>query len=98
MKRLDHSQWNVFRNSAPQLLGPADVAKVIRMQLARIRPGVRIVPHVDLGGWARRSHRIHVPIVTSPDVAFEVSSTATSIGCAIAHTTTACDTLAVSSE
>jgi hypothetical protein len=55
------------------LLGPADLAKVIRMQLARIRPGVHIVPHVDLGGWARLSHRIHVPVVTSADVAFEVS-------------------------
>jgi hypothetical protein len=60
--------------TASQLLGAADVSKVIRMQLARIRPGVHIKPHVDLGGWATHSHRIHVPIVTSTGVTFQVSS------------------------
>lgn len=62
----------MLHGCAPQLLGAADAANVIRMQLARIRPGVHIVPHVDLGGWARHSHRIHVPVVTSADVVFEV--------------------------
>lgn len=71
------------------------MAKVIRMQLARIRPGVHIVPHVDLGGWARHSHRIHVPVVTSDDVAFEVSHSAVIASSAIARTTAACETLAL---
>lgn len=37
-----------------QLLGPADVSNIIRMQLARMRPGVQIKPHTDLG--ARVTH------------------------------------------
>lgn len=34
--------------------------------------GAKIEPHVDQGRWFRLAHRIHVPLVTNPDVEFRV--------------------------
>lgn len=31
-------------------------------------PGGHILKHVDMGGWAVKLHRVHVPIITNPDV------------------------------
>jgi hypothetical protein len=36
--------------------------------------GARIEPHVDQGRWFRLAHRIHVPLVTNPDVEFRVGT------------------------
>lgn len=49
-----------------QVLGPADAANVVRLQLARMAPGARILPHTDTGGYAAEGHRIHVVVQTSP--------------------------------
>ena len=56
----------------PQVLGQADLANIIRLQLARMRPGVRIKAHVDRGRWASQAHRIHIPLTAAPGVAFQV--------------------------
>lgn len=53
-------------------MGQADMAKIIRLQFARMRPGIRIKPHTDLGQWASRSHRIHIPVTAAPGVGFAV--------------------------
>ena len=34
--------------------------------------GAKIEPHVDQGRWFRLAHRIHVPLITNPDVEFRV--------------------------
>ena len=45
---------------------------MVRLQLARMRPGIHILPHTDRGQWAVHAHRIHIPITTGPDVHFDV--------------------------
>lgn len=49
-----------------QVLGPADAGNVVRLQLARMAPGARILPHTDTGGYAAAGHRIHVVLQTNP--------------------------------
>ena len=55
-----------------QILGSTDMDKIVRLQLARMRPGVEIYPHVDRGMWALNSHRIHVPVTAASGVTFDV--------------------------
>ena len=57
-----------------QLLGHGDMDKVVRLQLARMRPGIHILPHTDRGQWAVHAHRIHVPVTAGPEVHFDVRS------------------------
>lgn len=45
---------------------------LLRLQLARMTPGASIKRHSDTGGWAQRSHRVHVPLVGNDDVRFTV--------------------------
>ena len=45
---------------------------VVRCLLARIPPGAHIGIHHDTGRWTTLTHRIHVPVVTNPDVVFRV--------------------------
>lgn len=47
-----------------------------RVMLARMAPGGVIKAHVDANRAARWPHKIHVPILTNPDVAFLVGETA----------------------
>ena len=50
---------------------PAERAsRAVRLQLARMAPGGKILKHSDKGGWATGLHRIHIPIVTNPEVQF----------------------------
>lgn len=58
-----------------QILGPADVRNILRLQLARMAPRSRLRQHVDSGGYAERGHRIHVVLQTNPGVAFHVCET-----------------------
>lgn len=44
--------------------------RAVRLQLARMAPGGKILKHSDKGGWATGLHRIHIPIITNPDVQF----------------------------
>ncbi|GMH56266.1 hypothetical protein TL16_g02095 [Triparma laevis f. inornata] len=45
-------------------------SKVVRMLFASLPPGVTIPVHHDTGEWVNKSHRIHVPIITNPEVLF----------------------------
>jgi hypothetical protein len=44
--------------------------RAVRLQLARMSPGGSILKHSDKGGWATGLHRIHIPVITNPDVHF----------------------------
>ena len=44
--------------------------RAVRLQMARMAPGGKILKHSDKGGWATGLHRIHVPVITNPDVQF----------------------------
>ena len=43
-------------------------ARIVRLQLARMGPGGAILKHSDTGRWASGLHRIHVPLITNPEV------------------------------
>jgi Aspartyl/Asparaginyl beta-hydroxylase len=43
---------------------------VIRCQIAALLPGGRIARHQDVSPLLRASHRVHVPLVTWPEVTF----------------------------
>lgn len=43
-------------------------ARIVRLQLARMGPGGAILKHSDTGRWATGLHRIHVPLITNPEV------------------------------
>ena len=43
---------------------------VIRAMAVRLRPGARIMPHVDEHESLKISHRIHLPLITNPRVRF----------------------------
>lgn len=45
-----------------QVLGRADLGKVMRAHLARLAPGAAVRIHRDQGGYVERGHRIHVPL------------------------------------
>lgn len=68
-----------------QILGSADMDKVVRLQLARVRPGVEILPHVDRGVWALNSHRIHVPLTAPAGVTFDVRNLAMHANVGLCH-------------
>ncbi|KAF8065849.1 hypothetical protein HT031_002909 [Scenedesmus sp. PABB004] len=60
-------------SATARILGPADARNVVRLQLARMAPGLADIRlHVDSGGYATRGHRIHVPLETNPSVAFDL--------------------------
>lgn len=44
-----------------------------RAMLANLRPGCEIIPHMDIGGALRGSHRIHAPLQTNNDVRFLIN-------------------------
>ncbi len=44
--------------------------RAVRLQLARMAPGGSILKHADKGGWATGLHRVHIPVITNPDVEF----------------------------
>ncbi|ETW00999.1 hypothetical protein H310_06635 [Aphanomyces invadans] len=45
--------------------------RVVRCLFARMPPKTLIPPHHDNGPWVARTHRIHVPLVTYPEVEFK---------------------------
>jgi aspartyl/asparaginyl beta-hydroxylase (cupin superfamily) len=46
-----------------------------RVMLARMAPGGVIHPHQDMNPAAKWPHKIHVPLLTNPDVTFFVDGT-----------------------
>ncbi|KAK3260807.1 hypothetical protein CYMTET_30256, partial [Cymbomonas tetramitiformis] len=47
------------------------VEHIVRLQLARMVSGSEIRRHQDTGGWAKTTHRIHVPLISHSGVSFE---------------------------
>ena len=45
---------------------------IVRLVLAELPVGARILPHRDVGALLTRTHRCHLPIVTSERVRFEI--------------------------
>ena len=60
------------------ILGPLGIRpdRIMRMQLAQMTEGAEVKVHYDKGEWARRAHRVHVPVVTHDAVTFLVQSNA----------------------
>jgi len=46
-----------------------------RVMLARMAPGEDIRPHVDANPAAKWPHKIHVPLLTNPQVGFQIGDT-----------------------
>jgi hypothetical protein len=44
------------------------------MQFALMPPGSNIRLHRDMGGYALKAHRIHIPLVTNKDIQFQVGT------------------------
>ena len=69
--------YNYFKDLLEPILlktlGPDGLKKLVRLQFALMPPGRVIKMHRDMGGYAHKTHRIHVPIVTHPKVSFQVS-------------------------
>jgi hypothetical protein len=40
--------------------------------LVKLKPNTNIIPHTD-GGWFVDTHRIHIPIITHPDIIFTLT-------------------------
>lgn len=45
---------------------------VVRCQIAKLIPGARIARHQDVSPLLRASHRVHLPIITWPEVVFVI--------------------------
>jgi hypothetical protein len=45
---------------------------VTRLALVRLKPGVRIEPHIDAHDMAARAHRLHVSLSNSPSVVYKI--------------------------
>jgi hypothetical protein len=58
------SVWHAC--APPQILGAADLGKVMRLQLALMPPHSEIRRHTDSGGYAAAGHRIHVVVRSNP--------------------------------
>jgi len=50
----------------PQVLGVADMRNILRLQLAELAPGGEIKQHLDMGGYSKEGHRIHLVVQTNP--------------------------------
>ncbi|GAX82340.1 hypothetical protein CEUSTIGMA_g9769.t1 [Chlamydomonas eustigma] len=80
-RSIDHTfrfpYYNYFKDAIEpiinQVLGPGQLDKVVRMQFAYMPPEVSAIKvHRDTGGYATKAHRIHIPVLTNPQVTFEV--------------------------
>jgi hypothetical protein len=45
---------------------------VTRLALVRLRAGGTIAPHIDAHAMAEKSHRIHIPLTSSPSVEYKI--------------------------
>jgi hypothetical protein len=74
----DRPAWNEWRGLLLPVMQQATRAygyrnaDYPRVMLARMAPGGVIKPHVDANPAAKWPHKVHVPLLTNPDVAFRV--------------------------
>lgn len=47
-----------------------DPRQIARLQFAKMGKGASILPHSDRGAWAQAAHRVHVPILSYPEILF----------------------------
>jgi hypothetical protein len=72
--------WDTFADAAVPVMHTliekhyAPGGLVLRAMLARLRPGCRIARHRDAHPSFAVAHRIHIPLVTNPDVFFIVGN------------------------
>lgn len=78
---VDHPLWALASPSLLPSLQPAIGAcnckqpTIALAMFARLDPHSRIERHTDSSATHRLTHKIHVPIITHPDVSFHVGST-----------------------
>lgn len=74
---LPWSQKEEWRQFLLPIYASVGISKkqVVRSLLASMPPGVSIPVHHDTGYWVKRTHRLHVPIITSDQVDFLVGPT-----------------------
>jgi len=74
----DRPLWNEWKSLLEPVLAAATAdygywnAAFPRVMLARMAPGGEIEPHEDTNPAAKWPHKIHVPLVTNPEVTFFV--------------------------
>lgn len=57
-----------------QIIGPGNLNNIVRLQLAYMPPEISSIKvHRDMGGYALKAHRIHIPVFSNPKVTFEAS-------------------------
>ncbi|MGA1371732.1 MAG: aspartyl/asparaginyl beta-hydroxylase domain-containing protein [Pseudomonadales bacterium] len=59
--------------------------RVMNAQIALLPPGESIAVHTDRGPTLESSHRVHIPLVTHPDVRFEIEETNYSLEVGVAY-------------
>ncbi|OQR99461.1 hypothetical protein ACHHYP_06074 [Achlya hypogyna] len=66
-------EWHEWASLVTPLFDAIGVPlhRVVRCLFARMPSKVLIPPHHDNGPWVARTHRIHVPVVTFPEVEFK---------------------------
>lgn len=67
-------EWRQFLSPIYESVG-INEKQVVRSLLASMPPGVSIPVHHDTGYWVKRTHRLHVPLITSDLVDFLVGPT-----------------------
>ena len=61
-------------HSQAQIIGPGNLNNIVRLQLAYMPPEISSIKvHRDMGGYALKAHRIHIPVFSNPKVTFEAS-------------------------
>ena len=61
-------------HSCTQIIGPGNLNNIVRLQLAYMPPEISSIKvHRDMGGYALKAHRIHIPVFSNPKVTFEAS-------------------------
>lgn len=76
MKVLDlpwskDESWSALLDPIYERIG-VDKSKIVRCLLASMPPGVIIPVHHDTGHWVKHTHRVHVPIISGPELEFFV--------------------------
>lgn len=65
--RYEFPWWNEFEDAVSPILETLQIApaRVVRLLLASLPPGITIPTHHDSGEWVKHTHRVHVPILVN---------------------------------
>ena len=74
----DYPAMDLFMVELKYLLGPIiqimGVKELGRILIVKLKPGGKIVPHIDEGRYSDYFSRYHLPIVTNPDAYYRVEN------------------------